>query len=92
MKKLNVRNIVTSYPFAAVLTCILFLVPHISDAQTPKSVNPEEHVIAIVGDVIITERDVRLMIPNFNTEIKKNTAGTKSPDHAGDHKSKNTCI
>lgn len=61
----------TSYSFAAVLTCILFLVPHISDAQTPKSVNPEEHVIAIVGDAIITERDVRLMIPNFNTEIKK---------------------
>ena len=45
--------------------------PHISDAQTSKPVNPEEHVIAIVGDEIITEREIRLMIPNFNTELKK---------------------
>ena len=61
----------TSYPFAAVTTCILILLPHISDAQTPKFVNPEEHVIAIVGDEIITEREIRLMLPNFNTELKK---------------------
>ncbi len=60
-----------SYPFAVAITFILLLVPHISGAQAPKSVNPKDHVIAVVGNEIITERDVRLMIPNFNTELKK---------------------
>ena len=69
--KNNVRNIVTSYPFAAVITLIVLLLSHISSAQAPKSVNPEDYVIAIVGNEIITERDVRLMIPNFNTELQK---------------------
>ncbi len=60
-----------SYPFTAATTFILFIVPHIAGAQAPKSLNPEDHVIAVVGNEIITERDVRHMIPNFNTELKK---------------------
>lgn len=39
-------------------------------AQMPKPLSFDDHVIAVIGGETVTERDVRMMLPDYNTDLK----------------------
>lgn len=55
--------------FITLTILVLVCLPEVAKTQTPGSLGSEDHIVGIVGKETITERDIRLALPNYDTAL-----------------------